>query len=140
MWSLDMYCYRRRGHNEGDEPRFTQPLMYQQIDQRPTVHESYTEHLVSLGELTQEEAEAIRRSREQYLEEEYGKLAADEGERVGNEQASSCRPMAPMWAGPTSRCRRSRPAVADGDPAAARPSPDYGLPADFNVHPKSPRC
>ncbi len=74
---IDMYCYRRRGHNEGDEPRFTQPLMYQQIDRRPTVMRRYTEHLVSLGELTKEEAEAIRRSREQYLEEEYGKLVAD---------------------------------------------------------------
>jgi 2-oxoglutarate dehydrogenase E1 component len=72
---VDMYCYRRRGHNEGDEPRFTQPLMYRQIDKRPTVPESYEAHLVSLGELNQEEAEAIRRSREQYLEEEYGKLA-----------------------------------------------------------------
>jgi 2-oxoglutarate dehydrogenase E1 component len=74
---LDMYCYRRRGHNEGDEPRFTQPLMYRQIDRRPTVMKRYTEHLVSLGELTLEEAEGIRRSREQYLEEEYGKLVAD---------------------------------------------------------------
>ncbi|OGR19870.1 MAG: 2-oxoglutarate dehydrogenase E1 component [Desulfobacterales bacterium GWB2_56_26] len=74
---LDMYCYRRRGHNEGDEPRFTQPLMYKEIDRRPTVMKRYTEHLVSLGELTQEEAETIRRSREQYLEEEYSRLVAD---------------------------------------------------------------
>lgn len=74
---LDMYCYRRRGHNEGDEPRFTQPLMYRQIDRRPTVMKRYTAHLVSLGELTREEAEAIRRSREQFLEEEYSKLVAD---------------------------------------------------------------
>lgn len=74
---LDMYCYRRRGHNEGDEPRFTQPLMYRQIDSRPTVMKQYTEHLLSLGQLTQEEAEGIRLSREQYLEEQYSKLAAD---------------------------------------------------------------
>ena len=74
---LDMYCYRRRGHNEGDEPRFTQPLMYALIDKRPTVMKRYREHLVSLGELTPEEAKAIQRSREQYLEEEYSKLTAD---------------------------------------------------------------
>jgi 2-oxoglutarate dehydrogenase E1 component len=74
---LDMYCYRRRGHNEGDEPRFTQPKMYKLIDERPTVMKRYTEHLVSLGELTAEEAEHIRRSREQFLEEEYGQLVAD---------------------------------------------------------------
>ncbi|MCB2217890.1 2-oxoglutarate dehydrogenase E1 component [Desulfofustis glycolicus] len=75
---LDMYCYRRRGHNEGDEPRFTQPTMYQLIDKRPTVMTRYTEHLVSLGELTADEAEKIRRSREQFLEEEYGKLVTDQ--------------------------------------------------------------
>lgn len=74
---LDMYCYRRRGHNEGDEPRFTQPLMYRQIDRRPTVMKRYTEQLLSLGELTAEEAETIRRSREQYLEEEYNKLVTE---------------------------------------------------------------
>ena len=72
---LDMYCYRRRGHNEGDEPRFTQPVMYQEIDKRPTVHESYMKHLISLGELQIEEADAIRRTREQYFEAEFSRLA-----------------------------------------------------------------
>ncbi len=78
---IDMYCYRRKGHNEGDEPRFTQPVMYQEIDRRPTVRESYTQHLVSQGELEEEEADVIRKSREQYYEEEYGKLddPADNG-------------------------------------------------------------
>ncbi len=38
---IDMYAYRRWGHNEGDEPRYTQPLMYQTIDQRKSVRESY---------------------------------------------------------------------------------------------------
>lgn len=71
---IDMYCYRRRGHNEGDEPRFTQPIMYDEIEKRPTVRISYMEHLVSLGELEKEEAEDIRKSREQYFEEEYSKL------------------------------------------------------------------
>jgi len=75
---LDMYCYRRRGHNEGDEPRFTQPLMYSLIDKRPTVMKRYREHLVALGELTHEEAKSIQQFREQYLEEEYGKLIAEE--------------------------------------------------------------
>jgi 2-oxoglutarate dehydrogenase E1 component len=71
---IDMYCYRRRGHNEGDEPRFTQPVMYNEIEKRPTVRESYMEHLVALGELDEEEADTIRRTREQYFEEEFSKL------------------------------------------------------------------
>jgi 2-oxoglutarate dehydrogenase E1 component len=78
---LDMYCYRRRGHNEGDEPRFTQPVMYNEIEKRPTVRVSYMEHLVSLGELQEEEAEAIRKTRERYFEEEYSKVgySAEDG-------------------------------------------------------------
>ncbi len=71
---IDMYCYRRRGHNEGDEPRFTQPIMYEAIDKRPTVRDSFMEHLISLGELKKEEADAIRRTREQYFEEEFRTL------------------------------------------------------------------
>lgn len=71
---IDMYCYRRKGHNEGDEPRFTQPLMYREIDKRPTVRESYMENLVSQGELDKEEADTIRKTREQFYEEEYSKL------------------------------------------------------------------
>jgi len=78
---IDMYCYRRRGHNEGDEPRFTQPVMYKQIDSRPTVYQSYIEHLVSQGELEKKEADEIRKSREKYLEEEYSKVeeSSDDG-------------------------------------------------------------
>src|SRR5262249_19804000 len=56
---LDMFCYRRHGHNEGDEPSFTQPLMYRKIAERPTISEVYTEQLVMSGDLTTEEAEAI---------------------------------------------------------------------------------
>ncbi|MGW8195535.1 MAG: 2-oxoglutarate dehydrogenase E1 component [Desulforhopalus sp.] len=74
---IDMYCYRRRGHNEGDEPRFTQPLMYREIDKRPTVRVSYMENLVAQGELTKEEAEAIRHNREKYFEKEYSKVTGD---------------------------------------------------------------
>jgi 2-oxoglutarate dehydrogenase E1 component len=46
---VEVICYRRQGHNEGDEPFFTQPLMYEKIRQRPPVHEVYAERLVSEG-------------------------------------------------------------------------------------------
>ncbi len=59
------------GHNEGDEPRFTQPLTYQAIDVRPSVGESYLKYLSTLGEITLEEAEEIRRKRQQKLEREF---------------------------------------------------------------------
>jgi 2-oxoglutarate dehydrogenase E1 component len=56
---VDMYCYRRHGHNEGDEPAFTQPIMYAKIRERPTLSEIYTEQLIIRGDLTVDETEAI---------------------------------------------------------------------------------
>jgi 2-oxoglutarate dehydrogenase complex dehydrogenase (E1) component-like enzyme len=52
-----MICYRRRGHNEGDEPSFTQPLMYKMIDAKRSTRTLYTEALVGRGDLTPEEAD-----------------------------------------------------------------------------------
>jgi len=47
---IDMVCYRRHGHNEGDDPKFTQPHMYALIDQHPNPREVYTQHLLDNGE------------------------------------------------------------------------------------------
>ena len=49
---IDMWCYRRFGHNEGDEPSYTQPLMYQRIENRRSVRKLYTEALVNRGDIT----------------------------------------------------------------------------------------
>ena len=68
---IDMYCYRRYGHNEGDEPAFTQPVMYGAIRKRKSVRESYTENLVALGGLSAEEAEGIAQARQGWLNEAY---------------------------------------------------------------------
>ena len=46
---IDMYCYRRRGHNEGDEPAFTQPVMYRAIEKRKSVREGYLDRLAEAG-------------------------------------------------------------------------------------------
>ena len=54
---IDMVCYRRHGHNEGDDPSYTQPLMYAQIEERRSVRKLYTEALVKRGDITLEEAE-----------------------------------------------------------------------------------
>lgn len=55
---VDMICYRRYGHNETDEPSYTQPIMYAIIDQHRSVRKLYTETLINRGDLTLEEAEA----------------------------------------------------------------------------------
>ena len=60
---IDMYCYRKYGHNEGDEPRFTQPVMYSLIDHKPTVREVYVSRLVAAGHIALEEADAIVQER-----------------------------------------------------------------------------
>ncbi|MFC4493694.1 multifunctional oxoglutarate decarboxylase/oxoglutarate dehydrogenase thiamine pyrophosphate-binding subunit/dihydrolipoyllysine-residue succinyltransferase subunit [Streptomyces ovatisporus] len=54
---IDLICYRRRGHNETDNPQFTQPLMYNLVDKKRSVRKLYTESLIGRGDITLEEAE-----------------------------------------------------------------------------------
>ncbi|UNS98948.1 multifunctional oxoglutarate decarboxylase/oxoglutarate dehydrogenase thiamine pyrophosphate-binding subunit/dihydrolipoyllysine-residue succinyltransferase subunit [Streptomyces tubbatahanensis] len=54
---IDLICYRRRGHNETDNPSFTQPLMYHLIDKKRSVRKLYTESLIGRGDISLEEAE-----------------------------------------------------------------------------------
>lgn len=75
---IDMYCFRRRGHNEGDEPAFTQPKMYDVIRQRKTVFESYFESMLSMNEVTREEADEILERRAQTLEDELTEARKDD--------------------------------------------------------------
>ena len=56
---LDIICYRRHGHSEADEPKFTQPLMYKRIEVHPTVRQIYTERLVAEGAITVKEADRV---------------------------------------------------------------------------------
>lgn len=56
---IDMYCFRRRGHNEGDEPAFTQPMMHKVIETRRPLREYYLEYLLRLGKVNREEADRI---------------------------------------------------------------------------------
>jgi 2-oxoglutarate dehydrogenase E1 component len=55
---IDLVCYRKHGHNEGDDPSYTQPLMYQRIDAKRSVRKLYTETLVRRGDITIEGAES----------------------------------------------------------------------------------
>jgi 2-oxoglutarate dehydrogenase E1 component len=75
---IDMFCYRKYGHNEGDEPRFTQPLMYALIDKKEGVREAYVDRLVAAGHVSRDEADEIALWRRGTLE------AALEDARVGD--------------------------------------------------------
>ncbi|OJU09321.1 MAG: 2-oxoglutarate dehydrogenase E1 component, partial [Alphaproteobacteria bacterium 64-11] len=68
---LDMICYRRFGHNETDEPSFTQPQMYRVIRNHETILQLYTRKLVSEGVLAEAEAEAMRNDFNKRLDEEF---------------------------------------------------------------------
>lgn len=64
---VDMFCYRRHGHNEGDEPRFTQPLMYSAIEDHPPISDIFFGHLVKFGDITPDEVRAFREKFEEKL-------------------------------------------------------------------------
>ncbi len=68
---VDMFCYRRFGHNEGDDPTFTQPIMYSKIRSLPSTRELYTKRLVEEGVITQAEVDAELTRFEQFLDAEF---------------------------------------------------------------------
>jgi 2-oxoglutarate dehydrogenase E1 component len=65
---IDLFCYRRRGHNEADDPSATQPLMYKKISEHPSVLKQYEENLISKGILSKEKAKDIKASYRKSLE------------------------------------------------------------------------
>src|SRR5256885_11063761 len=56
---IDLYCYRRYGHNEGDEPSFTQPDLYAKIEKRPSVTQLYKRELLDAGTLSEDDAASL---------------------------------------------------------------------------------
>jgi multifunctional 2-oxoglutarate metabolism enzyme len=91
---IDMVCYRRHGHNEGDDPSYTQPLMYALIDAKRSVRKLYTESLVRRGDISLEEAE-------QALDDFSGRLqAALDETRAEAEPTSGVVPVLPEYVVP----------------------------------------
>lgn len=74
---IDLVCYRRHGHNEGDEPYFTQPLMYERIKDRPVVHALYYERLHEDGVTDEKDYEAMRSGVDACLQEAHGKAVKE---------------------------------------------------------------
>jgi len=121
---IDMVCYRRRGHNEGDEPSFTQPLMYKLIDAKRSTRKLYTEALIGRGDITVEEAEEVLRDYQQQLEGVFTSVHNTEPESDPNWKA----PIVPAphtvnTAVPEAELRKI--AVTQS-----------AFPSDFTVHPK----
>lgn len=75
---IDMYCYRRYGHNEGDEPAFTQPQMYKLIRDRKSVREGYLDRLYTLGSVTEADSDRIAINCRDEFEEELSRARAPE--------------------------------------------------------------
>jgi 2-oxoglutarate dehydrogenase E1 component len=129
---IDMYGYRRRGHNEGDEPGFTQPLLYRTIERRKSVREGYLEHLLKLGGVTREEADRIAAKRTEQLEEELSVARRKEYTRTGEGPSR-------VWKGFQGGPESGVKDVETGVPAARLSALMDKLtqaPAGFHVHPK----
>jgi 2-oxoglutarate dehydrogenase E1 component len=125
---LDIVCYRRHGHNEGDDPSYTQPLMYKIIDQMRSVRKIYTETLVRRGDLSLEEAESA-------LDDFNGRL-----QRVLDEVRTV--PVPELHAVPQAEVPVDDPAPATGvDAATLRrlAQATTAVPEGFSVHPKLER-
>ncbi|HEY5228066.1 MAG TPA: 2-oxoglutarate dehydrogenase E1 component [Opitutaceae bacterium] len=79
---IDMYCFRKHGHNETDEPTFTQPMLYRKISAHPLVSAIYTESLVAEKSITADEGDAIKAEYSAALEENLGKAKAREASKA----------------------------------------------------------
>ena len=126
---IDLWCYRRWGHNETDEPAFTQPLMYRTIADLPSVRTRYTERLVARGELSQEDAEAALRDFAERLQQAFDETHDDPSSEGGvpdverRSPAAAETPQEIDTAVPRERLDELADALTD-------------VPRDFEVHPK----
>jgi 2-oxoglutarate dehydrogenase E1 component len=78
---IDMYCWRKHGHNESDEPAFTQPLLYKKIAELPKIGRSLAKSLIEAGEFTEEEVEAIESDYHKRLESSFDSAKAEENKK-----------------------------------------------------------
>jgi 2-oxoglutarate dehydrogenase E1 component len=121
---IDMVCYRRRGHNEGDEPSFTQPMMYKLIDAKRSTRTLYTEALVGRGDITPQEAEEIATDYQNQLEAVFASVNNHEPEHDDNFKA----PVAVAAEAVAS-------AITEAE-AREIAATQVAVPEGFNVHPK----
>ncbi len=129
---VDMYCYRRYGHNEGDEPAFTQPAMYKAIRARKSVREGYLGRLLALGEVTRETADEWQRGCRRDLDIEL-KMARRFDFHLGRDRVGG------IWAkysGGLERNARGEEAPVDRQALSALLVKLGAHPEEFQPHPK----
>jgi 2-oxoglutarate dehydrogenase E1 component len=122
---VDMVCYRRHGHNEGDDPSYTQPIMYAAIEDRRSVRKLYTEELVTRGDLTLDEAEEALKDFRTKLETALKETRESSPPQV--EVSLEARP---------SRMARPVETGVERDRLDEIAATVTSWPDDFNVHPK----
>ena len=121
---IDMVCYRRRGHNEGDEPSFTQPLMYKMINAKRSTRTLYIEALIGRGDISPEQAEEVARDYQAQLEAVYA--------AVNNLHAEADPNFKALVAPDAHKIITSIPESLVREIAATQSA----IPEGFNVHPK----
>lgn len=128
---IDMYGYRRLGHNESDEPTFTQPVLYRRIAERKPVREGYLDYLLKLGEVTQPEADEIAERRRALLEQNL-----DESRRTPAQPPESTLTLdGKKYVGGPEPVDETETSV-DKQTLATLLDAQTQLPADFQTHPK----
>ncbi len=129
---IDLVCYRRRGHNEGDDPSMTQPLMYALIENKRSVRKIYTESLIGRGDISVEEAEQALRDYQGQLERVFAETreaiaeSADEGTGHGIEPPKEQK----------ASVGSSRPTAVDLEVIKRIADAHVAMPDGFSVHPK----
>ena len=121
---IDMLCYRRRGHNEGDEPSFTQPVMYKLVDAKRSTRKLYTESLIGRGDITVEEAEGVLRDYQQQLESVFT--------AVHNTEPTND----PTWKAPVVAAPESVVTAVNESDLKKITATQSAIPDGFTVHPK----
>jgi multifunctional 2-oxoglutarate metabolism enzyme len=128
---IDMVCYRRRGHNEGDNPAFTQPLMYDVIDAKRSTRKLYTEALIGRGDITFEEAEQALRDYQDQLE-----RAFVETREAGASDAENGRFVPPQTYDEGHIDHADAPTAISGEVVKRIIDTQLNLPEGFSPHPR----
>jgi 2-oxoglutarate dehydrogenase E1 component len=124
---VDLVCYRRRGHNEGDDPSFTQPLMYDLIEQKRSVRKLYTEALIGRGDISTDDAEQVMARFRARLE---GVFREVREATAADDQPSAKAPYYPAKLG------KDRGTAATEEQLEAVAKAHLRFPPGFTVHPK----